>query len=93
MSAGAARRQPGVLRHCSPQHALLGGWSHDGAAVATVVLLLLLLQVVYNNNRDLAYFILQCGARVRPWSWLQAQHLPEPLRQDRLLVTSAVLVT
>ena len=37
MSAGAARRQPGVLRHRSPQHALLGGWSHDGAAVATVV--------------------------------------------------------
>ena len=54
-----------------------------------LLLLLLLLQVVYNNNRDLAYFILQCGARVRPWSWLQAQHLPEPLRQDRLLVTSS----
>ena len=37
MSVGAARRQPGVLRHCSPQHALLGGWSHDDrAAVATV---------------------------------------------------------
>ena len=54
--------------------------------------MLLLLQVVYNNNRDLAYFILQCGARVRPWSWLQAQHLPEPLRQDRLLVTCSYIV-
>ena len=59
-----------------------------GHMMELLLLLLLLLQVVYNNNRDLAYFILQCGARVRPWSWLQAQHLPEPLRQDRLLVTS-----
>ena len=36
MSAGAARRQPGVLRHCSPQHALLGGCSQDRDTVATV---------------------------------------------------------
>jgi len=42
--------------------------------------------VVYNNNRDLAYFIIQCGARVRPWSWMESQHLPEPLRQDKLLL-------
>lgn len=48
--------------------------------------------MVYNNNRDLAYFIIQCGARLRPWSWLQSKHLPEPLRQDKLLlnmITSA----
>ena len=37
MSAGAARRQPGVLRHRSPQHALLGGWSQGRVAAATVV--------------------------------------------------------
>ena len=42
--------------------------------------------MVYNNNRDLAYFIIQCGARVRPWSWMESQHLPEPLRQDKLLL-------
>ena len=41
---------------------------------------------MYNNNRDLAYFIIQCGARVRPWSWMESQHLPEPLRQDKLLL-------
>ena len=46
--------------------------------------------VVYNNNRDLAYFIIQCGARVRPWSWVQPGHLPEPLRQDKLLLNMIV---
>ena len=46
--------------------------------------------VVYNNNRDLAYFIIQCGARVRPWSWVEPSHLPEPLRQDKLLLNMIV---
>ena len=42
--------------------------------------------MVYNNNRDLAYFIIQCGARVKPWSWMQCQYLPEPLKQDKVLL-------
>ena len=46
--------------------------------------------VVYNNNRDLAYFIIQCGARVRPWSWVQPSHLPQPLKQDKLLLNMIV---
>ena len=41
--------------------------------------------VVYNNNRDLAYFIIQCGARLRPWSWMDEQFLPEQMKQDKLL--------
>ena len=47
----------------------------------------------YNNNnnnnsdiiRDLAMFLIQSGAKVRPWSWLQTSNLPEPLRQDSKL--------
>ena len=41
--------------------------------------------VVYNNNRDLAYFIIQCGATMRPWSWVDQQFLPEQMKQDKLL--------
>eukprot|EP00090_Calanus_glacialis_P038484 TRINITY_DN67135_c0_g1_i1.p1 TRINITY_DN67135_c0_g1~~TRINITY_DN67135_c0_g1_i1.p1 ORF type:complete len:231 (-),score=70.18 TRINITY_DN67135_c0_g1_i1:55-714(-) len=41
--------------------------------------------VVYNNNRDLAYFIIQCGARMKPWSWMDHQFLPEQMKQDKLL--------
>ena len=41
--------------------------------------------VVYNNNRDLAYFIIQCGAKVMPWSWMDQQFLPEQMKQDKLL--------
>ena len=38
-----------------------------------------------NNIRELAMFLIQCGARVRPWSWLQTSNLPEPLRRDAKL--------
>ena len=41
--------------------------------------------VVYNNNRDLAYFIIQCGAKMMPWSWMDQQFLPEQMKQDKLL--------
>lgn len=37
------------------------------------------------NIRALAMFLIQCGARVRPWSWLQTSNLPEPLRRDAKL--------
>ena len=37
------------------------------------------------NIRELAMFLIQCGARVRPWSWLQTSNLPEPLRRDAKL--------
>ena len=50
--------------------------------------------VVYNNSRHLAYFVIQCGARLRPWSWIDREHLPEQMKQDKLLsslITSATM--
>ncbi|XP_023333296.1 uncharacterized protein LOC111705088 [Eurytemora carolleeae] len=41
--------------------------------------------VVYNNSRDLAYHIIQSGARIQPWSWVEKEYLPQQIRQDRLL--------
>ena len=76
VSAGDPRRQPGIPGHRPEEHSLLGGVQQQQVYrtgyYCTVQ--------VYNNNRDLAEFLIRSGARVRPWSWLQPSHLPEPLR-------------
>ena len=36
--------------------------------------------VVYNNSRELAYYVIQCGARLRPWSWMEREHLPQQIK-------------
>ena len=36
--------------------------------------------VVYNNSRDLAYHIIQSGARIQPWSWVEKEYLPQQIR-------------
>ena len=47
--------------------------------------------IIINNIRELAMFLIQCGARVRPWSWLQTSNLPEPLRRDAKLQVREIL--
>merc|ERR550517_1404650 len=44
--------------------------------------------VVYNNSRELAYFVIQCGARLKPWSWIDRENLPENMKQEKLLLIS-----
>ena len=36
--------------------------------------------VVYNNSRDLAYLLLQAGAKMKPWSWAAQEYLPQNLK-------------